>query len=213
MFGLYPSAPTRPGDYAVDRAGRALRNRRVRPRGLTPRRLARLAGGYRRNPAVDWAEPRPWIDEPAIVVSDVIAGPHPWTGTLLDPSAPQPVPVGTLIRTASPGRPPQHWLVWPDGGLRVPAGLEAADPQSVAAYIDEPAMAHFARELDTRQVAAADGAGEPDAALADTVTAWIADLLRRRSGSGDRPRPAVSPGPPRADRRRTRTRELVCRWL
>ena len=213
MFGLYPATPTRREDYAVDRAGRALRNRRVRPRGLTPRRLARLAGGHRRNAAVDWAEPRPWIDESAIVVSDVIAGPHPWTGTLLDPSAPRPVPVGALIRTASPERPPRHWLVWPDGRLRAPAGLEAADPQSVAAYIDEPAMAHFARELDARQVAAADGAGEADAALADTVTAWIADLLRRRPGSGDRPRPAAPPRPPRAGRRRTRERELVCRWL
>ena len=213
MFGLYPATPTRPGDYAVDRAGRALRNRRVRPRGLTPRRLAQLAGGHRRNPAVDRVEPRPWIDEPAIVVSDVIAGPHPWTGTLLDPSAPQPLPVGTLIRTASPERPPRHWLVWPDGRLRTPAGLEAADPQSVAAYLDEPAMAHFARELDARQVAAAEGAGEADAALADAVTLWIADLLRRRAGSGGRPRRAAPPRPPRAGSRRTRERELVCRWL
>ena len=39
MFGLHPSAPTRPEDYAIHRAGRPLRNTRVRPRGLTPRRL------------------------------------------------------------------------------------------------------------------------------------------------------------------------------
>ena len=35
MFGLRPSAPTHPDDYAVHRAGRSLRNTRVRPRGLT----------------------------------------------------------------------------------------------------------------------------------------------------------------------------------
>lgn len=103
--------------------------------------------------------------------------------------------------------------MWPDGRLRPPAGLEEADPQSVAAYIDEPAMAHFARELDARQVAAADGAGEADPALADAVTAWIADLLRRRAGSAGPTRRAASPRPPRAGRRRTRERELVCRWL
>ena len=44
MFGLHPSAPTRPEDYAVHRVGRPLRNTRVWPRGLTPRRLAQLAG-------------------------------------------------------------------------------------------------------------------------------------------------------------------------
>ena len=44
MFGLHPSAPTQPDDYAIDRAGRPLRNTRVSPRGLTPRRLAQLAG-------------------------------------------------------------------------------------------------------------------------------------------------------------------------
>ncbi len=40
MFGLHPSAPTHPEDYAIHSAGRPLRNTRVRPRGLTPRRLA-----------------------------------------------------------------------------------------------------------------------------------------------------------------------------
>lgn len=59
MLGLYPATPTRRDDYAVDRAGRALRNRRVRPKGLTPRRLAQLASGHRRNTAVDWVQPRP----------------------------------------------------------------------------------------------------------------------------------------------------------
>ena len=44
MFGLCPSAPTRPENYAVDHTGRPLRNARVWPRGLTPRRLAQLAG-------------------------------------------------------------------------------------------------------------------------------------------------------------------------
>ncbi len=207
MFGLYPAVPTRPGDYVVHRAGRSLRNARVRPRGLTPRRLAQLACGERRHGALRWATPRPWIDEPAIVVSDVIAGPEPWTGTLLDPAVPQRVPVGVLLRATSADT--RHWLVWPDGGLRPPAGLHGGDPQSVAAYIDEPAMAHFGRELDAARLAAAaagedagDG-GEP----ADAVTAWIADLLRRDTAADRRPRPrarrkAPAPG-----------RSLVCRWL
>ncbi len=207
MFGLYPAVPTRPGDYVVHRAGRSLRNARVRPRGLTPRRLAQLACGERRHGALRWATPRPWIDEPAIVVSDVIAGPEPWTGTLLDPAVPQRVPVGALLRATSAEA--RHWLVWPDGGLRPPAGLGGGDPQSVAAYIDEPAMAHFGRELDAARLAAAANGGDPGdgGALADAVTAWIADILRRNTASDRRPRarerrPAPAPG-----------RSLVCRWL
>ena len=207
MFGLYPAVPTRPADYVIHRAGRSLRNARVRPRGLTPRRLAQLASGGRGRGALRWATPRPWIDEPAIVLSDVIAGPEPWTGTLLDPAAPQRVPIGALLRATSAEA--RHWLVWPDGGLRPPTGLDG-DPQSVAAYIDEPAMAHFGRELDAARLAAAaagedesDGGGE----LADAVTAWIADLLRRDTAATRRPRArqrrrASAPG-----------RNLVCRWL
>ena len=207
MFGLYPAVPTRPGDYVVHRAGRSLRNARVRPRGLTPRRLAQLAGDERRHGALRWATPRPWIDEPAIVVSDVIAGPEPWTGTLLDPAVPQRVPVGALLRTASAEA--RHWLVWPDGGLRPPAGLDGGDPQSVAAYIDEPAMAHFGRELDAAGLAAA-AAGEDGGdggGLADAVTAWIADLLRRDTAATRRPRARVHRKAP------AHGRSLVCRWL
>ena len=44
MFGLRPSASTRPEDYVIHRVGRPLTNARVKPRGLTPRRLAQLAG-------------------------------------------------------------------------------------------------------------------------------------------------------------------------
>ena len=206
MFGLYPAAPTRPDDYVIHRAGRSLRNARVRPRGLTPRRLAQLAGGERCGGALRWATAKPWIDEPAILISDVIAAPEPWTGTLLDPAVPQRVPIGALLRTTSAEA--RHWLVWPDGGLRPPTGLHGDDPQSVAAYIDEPAMAHFGRELDAARVAAA-AAGEDDGdggELADAVTAWIADLLRRDTATR-RPRArarrkAPAPG-----------RNLVCRWL
>lgn len=207
MFGLYPAAPTRPDDYVIHRAGRSLRNARVRPRGLTPRRLAQIAGGERRRGSLRWVTPRPWIDEPAILVSDVIAGPESCVGTLLDPTVLQPVPVGTLIRTTS-HEPARHWLVWPDGGLRQPAGLNGDDPQSVAAYIDEPAMAHFGRELDTARLAAAvagENAGDDDD-LGDTVIAWIADLLRGDRAATRRPRTRVQRKAP------TPARSLVCRW-
>ena len=206
MFGLYPAAPTRPGDYVIHRAGGSLRNARVRPRGLTPRRLAQLVGDERRHGALRRTTPRPWIDEPAIVVSDVIAGPEPWAGTLLDPATARRVPIGTLLRTTSAEA--RYWLVWPDGGLRPPTGLRGDDPQSVAAYIDEPAMAHFGRELDAARLATAaagEDAGGGDG-LADAVTAWIADLLRRDTPTR----------PPRARVRRqapTHGGSLVCRWL
>ena len=227
MFGLHPSAPTRPGDYAVDAAGRPLKNTRVKPRGLTPRRLAQLAGADPRG--VRHATPDPWVPEPALVLSDVVAGPEPWMGMLLDPARPQPVPIGSLLRSTGPA-PARHWLVWPDGRLRPARGLAETDPQSVAAYLDEPAMAHFARELDEAAAAAAvadhgdcpldtdviecavAGAYGGDAAAADAVTAWIAETIRRGIPSGSR-----RAGIPRAPGRRARSqhgqRRLVCRWL
>ena len=212
MFGLRPSAPTRPDDYAVDRAGRPLRNSRVKPRGLTPRRLAQLAGADLRG--VQHVAPDPWVPGPAVALSDVIAGPEPWMGMLLDPARPRPVPIGCLVRSIGPA-PARHWLVWPDARLRPATGLAGTDPRSVAAYLDEPAMAHFARELDEAAVEAAiaeqgDGA---DPAAADAVTAWIAETLRRGNPKGglraDIPR---APGR-RAHPSRHPERRLVCRWL
>ena len=228
MFGLHPSAPTRPEDYAVHRAGRPLRNTRVRPRGLTPRRLAQLAGAYPRG--VQHATPDPWVPEPALVLSDVVAGQEPWMGLLLDPARPQPVPIGSLVCSAGPA-PARHWLVWPDARLRPARGLAGTDPRSVAAYLDEPAMAHFARELDeaAAEAAIADHGDGPldvrvigcavaggyggDAAAADAVTAWIAETIRRGIPK-DNPRAGI----PRAPSRRARLsqhpeRRLVCRWL
>ena len=228
MFGLRPSAPTRPDDYAVHRAGRPLRNTRVRPRGLTPRRLAQLAGADPRE--VQHVTPDPWVPGPAIALSDVIAGPEPWMGMLLDPARPQPVPIGSLVRSMAPA-PARHWLVWPDARLRPAHRLAGTDPRSVAAYLDEPAIAHFARELDEAAVAAAvadQGDGRVDvhviecavaggfggdAAAADAVTAWIAETLRRGIPKGSR-----RAGIPRAPGRRARQsqhaqRRLVCRWL
>ena len=201
MFGLCPSAPTRPEDYAVHRIGRPLRNTRVKPRGLTPRRLAQLAGADPRG--VQHVAPDPWVPGPALMLSDVVAGPEPWTGMLLDPDVPRPVPIGSLVRSAGPA-PARHWLVWPDARLRPARGLAGTDPRSVAAYLDEPAMAHFARELDEAAAAAAvagqdDGALDVhviecavaggyggDAAAADAVTAWIAETLRRGVPTGSR---------------------------
>ncbi len=86
------------------------RSRKVRPRGLTPRRLAQLAGADPR--AVRHATPDPWVPEPALVLSDVVAGREPWTGMLLDPASRRPVPIGSLVRSAGPA-PARHWLVWP----------------------------------------------------------------------------------------------------
>ena len=218
MFGLRPSAPTRPEDYAVDRAGRPLRNTRVKPRGLTPRRLAQLAGADLRG--VQHVAPDPWVPEPAISLSDVVAGPEPWMGMLLDPARPRHVPIGSLVRSIAPA-PARHWLVWPDARLRPAQGLAGTDPRSVAAYLDEPAMAHFARELDEVAVIAAatdQGDGPLDArviecavaggyggdpAAADAVTAWIAETIRRGVPKGSRP----------ARQSRHAERRLVCRWL
>ena len=113
MFGLRPSAPTRPEDYAVHRAGRPLSNTRVWPRGLTPRRLAQLAGADPRG--VQHVKPDPWVPGPAIALSDVVAGPEPWTGMLLDPARLRPVPIGSLVRSIAPA-PARHWLVCPTRG-------------------------------------------------------------------------------------------------
>ena len=227
MFGLRPSAPTRPDDYAVDRAGRPLRNTRVKPRGLTPRRLAQLAGADPRG--VQHVKPDPWVPGPAIALSDVIAGREPWTGILLDPARPRPVPIGSLVRSLGPA-PARHWLVWPDARLRPAQGLAGTDPRSVAAYLDEPAIAHFARELDEAAVAAAvadqgdgpfdvhviecavaGGYGD-DPAAADAVTVWIAKTIRRGIPKGSR-RAAVPRASGRARQSQHGQRRLVCRWL
>ena len=225
MFGLHPSAPTRPEDYAIRHVGQPLRNTRVKPRGLTPRRLAQLAGADPRG--VQHVAPDPWVPEPALVLSDVVAGPEPWMGTLLDPSRPQPVPIGSLIRSAGPA-PARHWLVWPDALLRSAQGLGGTDPRSVAAYLDEPAMAHFARELDGAAVAAAvaDQGDRPldihfiecavaggyggATAAAEAVTAWIAETIRRDIPKATR-RAVVPRAPGRSSQ--LRERRLVCRWL
>ena len=227
MFGLSPSAPTRPDDYEVDRAGRPLRNARVRPRGLTPRRLAQLAGADAH--AVQHVTPVPWVAQPAILLSDVIAGPEPWMGMLLDPARPQLLPIGSLVRSLESAAA-RHWLVWPDARLRPAQGLAGTDPRSVAAYLDEPAIAHFARELDEAAVVAAvaDQGDGPvgvhvaecvvaggygyDAAVADAMTAWIAETLRRGIPNGRR-RTGIPGGPCRARERQPGQRQLVCRWL
>ena len=88
--------------------------------------------------------PDPWVSEAALVLSDVVAGPEPWTGTLLDPARPRPVPIGSLVRSAGPA-PARHWLVWPDARLRPAKRFAGSDPRFVAAYLDEPAIAHSLR--------------------------------------------------------------------
>ena len=98
--------------------------------------------------------PDPWLPGPVLLLSDVIAGPEPWMGLLLDSARPRPLPIGSLVRTVAQA-PARHWLVWPDARLRPAQGLAGADPRSVAAYLDEPAIAHFAHELDEAAVVAA----------------------------------------------------------
>ncbi len=228
MFGLHPSAPTRPEDYATDRAGQPLRNTRVRPRGLTPRRLAQLACADPRG--VQHVTPNPWVREPALVLSDIVAGPEPWMGILLDPARPQPVPIGSLVRSAGPA-PARHWLVWPDARLRPARGLAGTDPWSVAAYLDEPVIAHFTRELDEAAVAAAvaDQGDGPldirfiecgvaggyggDAAAADAVTVWIAETIRRGIPKASRRAGILRAASRSARPSQHAERRLVCRWL
>ena len=226
MFGLHPSAPTHPEDYAVGRAGRPLGNTRVRPRGLTPRRLAQLAGAGPRG--VGHATPDPWVPEPALVLSDVVAGREPRTGTRPGPARPRPVRIGSLVRSAG-AAPTRHWLVWPDARLRAAKRLAGTDPRVVAAYLDEPAIAHFARELDEAAVSAAlanqgdgpldvrviecavAGGYGGDAAAADAVTAWIAETIRRGIPRAAAARASAGVRPTR--RSRHAQRRLVCRWL
>ena len=156
MFGLHPSTPTRPEDYAPSRARRPLRNSRVRPRGLTPRRLAQLAGADPRG--VQHVTPHPWVSEPALVLSDVVAGPQPWTGTLLDPARPQPVPIGSLVRSAGPA-PARHWLVWPDARLR-PGARTRGDGPAVRGRLPRRAR-HRPLRPRARRGGREDGPGRP----------------------------------------------------
>ena len=100
----------------------------------------------------------------------------------------------------------------------------------MAAYLDEPAMAHFARELDEAAVrtALADQGDGPldvrviecavaggyggDAAAADAVTAWVAETLRRGVPKGER-RAGIPSAPGHRVRSQHAQRRLVCRWL
>ena len=88
----------------------------------------------------------------------------------------------------------------------------------MAAYLDEPVMAHFARELDevaaeaaiadqgdgpvdvrVAQCAVAGGYGG-DAAAVDAVTAWIAETIRRGNPEGQPPgRHPARARPPRPE--------------
>ena len=220
MFCMSPSRPTRPEDYQITRAGRPLNNTRITPAGLTPRRLAQAALEDPAPAHLHRVDVHPWVDGPAVLLTDVIAAPDPWTGALLDSRHPQPLPVGALLRQlagqASAGLSPWR-LVWPDRILR-PVTIPD-DPRTVAAWIDEPVMAHFARALD----AAENVLGDDNrlAAAAEAVTAWIADVLRttprtarpvQTPASASSARPAVprTIHPPRRTPPRPRT--LTCRW-
>ena len=100
----------------------------------------------------------------------------------------------------------------------------------MTAYLDEPAMAHFARELDEAAVrtaladqgdgpldvrviecAVAEGYGG-DAAAGDAVTAWIVEMLRRGIPKGSR-RAGIPRAPGHRVRSRHAQRRPVCRWL
>ena len=116
MFGLRPSA----ADPSRRLRGPPRRTAAQEHAGETPRAdaaAARAAGrrrparGAARDAGPVGARTRP------LALSDVIAGPEPWTGMLLDPARPRPVPIGSLVRSMAPA-PARHWLVWPDARLR-----------------------------------------------------------------------------------------------
>ena len=212
MFCMSPSRPTRSEDYEITRAGRPLRNTRVTPAGLTPRRLAQAALHEPPPPNVHWVDPRPWIAAPFVLLTDVIAAADPWTGILLDPRHPQPLPVGGLLRLLDRQDldvPSVHCLVWPDTQLR-PAAV-ANDPKSVAAFLDEPAIAHFTRALDgAEEVLGADDRVDD---VAQAVTTWIAETLRTTSTAGRAASaPPPTPRPPRQPRTPPHPRTITCRW-
>ena len=75
-------------------------------------------------------DPRPWIAAPFVLLTDVIAAADPWTGILLDPRHPQPLPVGGLLRLLDRQDldVPSVCLVWPDTQLRLAA--VANDPKA-----------------------------------------------------------------------------------
>ena len=212
MFCMQPSQPTRPEDYVITRAGRPLHNTRVTPTGLTPRRLAQAALQEPPPPNIHWIDPRPWIAAPFVLLTDVIAAADPWTGALLDPRHPQPLPVGGLLRLLGPQDPDVpsvHCLVWPDAQLR-PAGIPN-DPRSVAAFLDEPAIAHFTRALDRAEEVL--GSDDQLNDVAQAVTSWIAETLR--TTVRDTHARAAQPAPPPPRRPRTaapRPRAVTCRW-
>ena len=228
MFGLRPSAPTRPEDYAVrprwtaaqKRPGEASRahaaaaraagrrrpaRRAARGAGPVGARARRLAERRRRRPrALDGNAPRPGL---AAAGADREPRPQRRAGA----------------RRATGWCGPTH------GCARRP-GLAGTDPRSVAAYLDEPSMAHFARELDEAAVAAtatdqgdgpldvrviecavAGGYGG-DAAAADAATMWIAETLRRGIPKGRR-RAGIPRAPGRHAPSQHAQRRLVCRWL
>lgn len=214
MFCMSPSRPTRPDDYEITRAGRPLRNTRVTPTGLTPRRIAQGALQEPPLPNVHWVHPRPWIAAPFVLLTDVIASADPWTGTLLDPRHPQALPVGGLLRILDRNDhdgPSVHYLVWPDAQLR-PAAV-ANDPKSVAAFLDEPAIAHFTRAIDCAQEVL--GADDRLENVANAVTTWIADTLRTSTPAPaprDNERRRAPRGLPRPSRGTPRPRSVTCRW-
>ena len=213
MFGLRPSAPTRPEDYAVDRAGRPLGNTRVKPRGLTPRRLAQLAGAVPRARCSTWRRTRGCPNPPSSL-GDVVAGPEPWMGMLLDPALLRPVPIGmpgsqhragagaplagVARRAAAPGASdsrgrirgpwPRFWTSprWPTSPA---SSTEAAAEAAIAEQGDGPLDIHVI------ECAVAGGFGG-DAAAADAVTASIAETIRQRIPKGGR-RAAVPRAPSR----------------
>ncbi len=219
MFCMSPSRPTRPEDYEITRAGRPLKNTRITPAGLTPRRLAQTALEDPPPAHLHRVDVHPWITGPAVLLTDVIAAPDPWTGVLLDSRHPQLLPVGAVLRQLDAPDPdgPSPWrLVWPDRTLR-PVTIPN-DPRTVAAFIAEPVMAHFARALAAAENVLGDDARL--AAAAEAVTAWIADVLRTTprtsqpapapASTGSRPPVPRTARPPRRTPPRPRT--LTCRW-
>ena len=97
MFGLHPRCAHTPRRLrGRSRWTAAEETPGFGPAGSRPGRLAQLPGADPRGER--HMAPDTWGSEPALVLSDVVAGREPWTGMLLDPARPRPAPT-------------RHWLV------------------------------------------------------------------------------------------------------
>ena len=207
MFGLCPSAPTHvprttrstaPGGRSEERPGETSRAHAAAASAAGRRRRARGAArdagplDTRSRPLAERRHCRPGaLDGNAPRPSPAAAGDRPgaWSAAW-NPGAGAPL-AGVARRAVAAGA----------------QGLAGTDPRSVAAYLDEPAIAHFARELDEAAVATAvadQGDGPLDVHVLESAVAGgyggDAGCGRRRDGVDRRDAPSGESRTPAAAR-------------